>query len=117
MNRNILRQLKDIQHQANKLLNGSPELVDIENFSNYADEINRYLMEYCRIEEVVMLTAQIPKIYDKSNISNKNWLLSLMPNIFSYWFYERNQIEEALEIIEFVRGKYASIEFILKNNF
>ena len=44
MNRNILRQVKDLQYQANKLLNGSPELTDIENFSKYSYEINSYLI-------------------------------------------------------------------------
>ena len=117
MNRNILRQVKDIQYQANKLLNGSPELTDIENFSKYSDEICHYLIEHCKINEVLMLTVQIPKIYDKSNVSNKSWFISFMPSIFAYWFYEREQIEEALHAIEFARGKYASIDFILRINF
>ncbi|MEO1514021.1 MAG: hypothetical protein AAFV95_03385 [Bacteroidota bacterium] len=115
MKRNILRQLKDIQFQAEKLLKGSPDLSAIRTFSQYSAEINRFLLEEIDLPDVHQLVYQIPPIPYEVGINKRSLFMTVLPSVLWYWYYERQIVEEAQEGIQIARGKYSSIEFMLKN--
>ena len=112
--RNLLRQLKDIQNQADQLLKGRPGIVEVQNFIKYSDELKKYLVNEVDLEEMSYLINEIPNIQVRKMMPI-NWITILTPSIFSSWFYERNIVAEALEDIRIAKSKYASIEFIMKN--
>lgn len=49
MNPNARRQIKDIQFRAERLINGSATLADIEEFDQYNEELKKYLIDNRRI--------------------------------------------------------------------
>ncbi|MEL6864132.1 MAG: hypothetical protein AAFP19_06930 [Bacteroidota bacterium] len=117
MNQNILRQVKDIQYQADKLLKGHPSLSDIKDFRRYAQEINTFLQKHIDIPEVHQLVDDIPSIKVDLIDLKTGLLFMIMPAVLVTWYYERRLINIARSDIQIAKGKYASIEFLLKNYF
>lgn len=115
MSNNVLRQIKDIQFQAEKICSSKPSVEDIENFAKYSMEIKNYLFGNIDIPEILRLVREIPDIEDNSPSLKTGLLFFLIPNFLLAWYYERSYIDEAKSSIKHCQGKYASIEFILKN--
>ena len=118
-NNNIIRQVVDIQAQAERLLKNKPSYEEIEQFSQYNNEIRSFLFNNIDDEFVLNYVKEIPdldldKIDVKSNIITVILMLFVSPSIASR---EKDKIEKALKIIRDIRGKYASAEFMLKNHF
>lgn len=113
--RNLLRQLKDIQNQADQLLKGKPGIVEVQNFIKYSDELKKYLENEVDLEEMNYLIKDIPTI-NIDAMMPKTWIVAFTPSIFSSFFYERRIVDQALTDIDIAKSKYASIEFIMKNN-
>lgn len=117
MKTNILRQVKDIQYQADKILNGKPSITDVKNFGKYSQEIKKSLIETVDIPMVIELINDIPE-FDIPDFDVRTGFLALiLPKFFGPWYYENSVVEEAKSDVRIALGKYASIEFILKNNF
>jgi len=113
----ILRQLKDIQNEADKLIKGSPNVMEIENFSRYSNEIKDFIERNIEFPEVLKLVEEIPDI-PMNKVTIKTGLMSLIiPKVLLYWYHERVYISVSTSKIEISRGKFASLEFILKNYF
>ena len=117
MNKNILRQVKDIQYQAEKICTSSPSTTDIENFSKYSEEIKSFLLSHIEIPEIKKLVNDIPKIPKNESVGKKGALAFFAVPLLSAWYQEKQFIEAATSKINMCKGKYASIEFILKNYF
>jgi len=116
MNSNILRQLKDIQFQADKIIDGNPSVEAIVGFGKYSEELKTFLKNHSKDEMVNKLIAEIPVI-SKNEINIKKGLLAMfLPSVLIYWYHEKEYIKETIPKIHLSKGKYASIEFILKNN-
>ena len=115
MNSSVLRQIKDIQHQANKLSKGATNTVEIENFAKYSAEIKEYLQLHVTEPEILKYVNQIPEVAENKVTVQKGLLAILIPNIFLHWYYEKSYIDEAKNQIAIFQAKYASIEFLLKN--
>jgi hypothetical protein len=110
----ILRQLKDIQNQGDKLIKGSPSMSDIRDFARYSSEIQNYLHSLEIDPAIRNLICDIPDV-TLDDLSPITGIWALLPSVFSYWFIERSRIEQALTIVSIAVGKYASVEFLLKN--
>lgn len=119
----LFRQLKDIQYQAEKLLSGTPEEGEIEQFNHYNEDLKAYLLGHVKEEEIRTLILAIPTISDveSETISMRTSVLvavgvitlGLLPLYLSYVAgMRRNQLIQSN--IQTARGKYASIEFLLK---
>lgn len=120
---NLNRQLKDIQHQAEKLTSGSPEPEELEMFSDYSNEIKNYVLTKIDKKEITKLALEIPNILEVENetksLSN---IVLIIGAIFTiglsalYISYITNLRRTKLiqNNIHTARGKFASIEFLLK---
>lgn len=120
MNRNILRQISDIQAQAERITLTKIELTQIEDFSKYNEEIKRFLLENVKDEFILNYIREIPSLNFES-LETKDNLLTIIIGFFGgglLSYYRQNQKnEEALNKVREIRGKYASAEFMLKNYF
>jgi len=61
------------------------------------------------------LIAEIPTV-ESSESHVENGILSSIFYVFGFWYHENRYIEQSKSTIETIRGKYASIEFVMKNN-
>ena len=116
----ILRQLKDIQVQAENLERDHVELSDFDDFGKYSNEIKAYLLSTETDEFVLGLINEIPEL-DTSQLKGKDrgifsWIALIASIAGSSIISDHQKKLEAIEIVRTIKGKYASIEFILKNN-
>lgn len=65
MNANARRQIKDIQFRAERLINGSPTIDDIEEFDQYNEELKKYLISNLLDTELIERVKQIPRVLDE----------------------------------------------------
>ena len=116
----IKRQLTDIQIQAGRLLDQSPDLSDLETFAQFNDELKSYLLENIQDDFVKGIVARIPDVFEKEDekVFEKKIIgviLSFLTSGISSYFREKRKKDNALEAVREIRGKYASIEFLLRN--
>lgn len=119
----LYRQLKDIQSQAEKLTSGTPDQGAIEQFNNYNEDLKTYLLTHVEDPEIRDLVYSIPSISDteteKLPLQSSALIIigiltvGLLPLYLSYVAeIRRNKLIQSN--IQTARGKYASIEFLLK---
>lgn len=119
----LYRQLKDIQSQAEKLTAGTPDQGAIEQFNNYNEDLKTYLLTHIEDPEIRDLVYSIPSISDteteKLPLQSSALIIigiltvGLLPLYLSYVAeMRRNKLIQSN--IQTARGKYASIEFLLK---
>lgn len=119
----LYRQLKDIQSQAEKLTSGTPDQGAIEQFNNYNEDLKTYLLTHVEDPEIRDLVYSIPSISDteteKLPLQSSALIIigiltvGLLPLYLSYVAeMRRNKLIQSN--IQTARGKYASIEFLLK---
>ncbi|MFD1062641.1 hypothetical protein ACFQ1Q_05235 [Winogradskyella litorisediminis] len=117
---NILRQIKDIQVQAARLINRKSNLQEIEEFSNYSAEIKSFLLKNIEDKFILGHIHQIPDLsLDETNSNSRIFDVLAFSFDFGLGIYSRDKrkAEKALKKINDIQGKYASIEFMLKNYF
>lgn len=115
MNANVFRQIKDIQYQADKLFNNTSTTIDIENFAKYSDELKQYLLKNVDEAEILKHIHLIPEIRENAINVKKGIISLIIPTFLMHWYHERSYVEESKNTIHQIKGKYASIEFLLKN--
>ncbi len=120
MNRNILRQITDIQVQADRILTSKGSFEQIEEFSIYNEEIKKFLVDNVKDEFILQFIHEIP-IVNYEELDSKNSILAIIFNFISFGtgsIFQRNKkMDQALESVAEIRGKYASMEFMLKDYF
>ena len=114
-----LRQIKDIQFQADRLVNQRATIHGINEFNQYNEELKKYLIENLNDQEIVDRVKQIPKILEEAEKENgpRSFFVSILmlfAPAFVNYYRDKQLIEDAKEYIREARGKYASIEFLLK---
>jgi hypothetical protein len=120
MNPNVRRQLKDIQFQAERLINERPSIEDIEAFDRYNEELKNYLLNNLSDPELLQRVRQIPRVLDESNsqVASRGIisvaLTMFVPGLVSY-FQDRQLVENSKDAIREARGAYASLEFFTRN--
>ncbi len=117
---NISRQLKDIQHQADRLLNGQPQMEDIIQFDKYNEEMKMFLIGHFEEEELINRVQKIPIVLEEepTETVSRNILSAILLFLVSWavtYFQERQKIDNALSRIHEAKGNYASIEFLTRN--
>ena len=117
---NIARQITDIQAQAERLIRTKANMIEIEQFAQYNDEIKSFLINNIDDEFVLKYVKDIPdlkinQIEAKTGIITL--LLGFMVGGWSAIYHEKQKERKALKTIRDIKGKYASAEFMLKNYF
>ncbi|MFD2724898.1 hypothetical protein [Hyunsoonleella rubra] len=119
MNRNIIRQIVDIQAQAERLVKSNAEMTEIEQFAQYNREIKSFLLKNIDDGFVLNFVKDIPDL-EIEEIETKTGIISVLLSLFVggiALYNEKQKSQKALKIVRDIRGKYASAEFMLKNYF
>jgi len=116
----IIRQVKDLQAQAERLIRTGGNMPEIEAFANYNEEIKTFLLNTIQDEFVLNYIKTIPSI-DIDAIETKSGIRSIALGLFfggtSTIYHEKNKIESALKQIKDISNKYSSYEIMIKNHF
>ena len=111
----LLRQLKDIQAQADGILNGRDSDTEIETFARYAVDLKKYILENDSPFEAKLQLSELPDV-DYSRPKIRIWQYVVFPIWWVALYQDYIQKQKALEDIRIVKGKYASIELIVKEH-
>lgn len=112
----------DIQAQADRLIKTKANLVEIEQFAKYNDEIKSYLLANIEDDFVLKYVKEIPDL-NIDEFETKAGLSTVILILISSFsggialYNERRIASKALRTIRDIKGKYASAEFMLKNYF
>ena len=113
VNRLLRRQLNDIQMQAEKIVAGDNSGAAIENFARYSSDLKDYIDRNVSDEEVRAFTEMIYDL-NYSRVHFQLWEILILP---IYWtmcvrdYFIRRQL---VQQIHDLRGRYASLEFMVK---
>lgn len=109
----LLRQLKDIQAQAEKVVAGENSDADLENFARYSSELKDYISKNVSSTEIRSYLTDLPEInYSRSQIAL--WQYLIFP---SWWislykdYHERNR---TIQEINHAKSKYATLELLVR---
>lgn len=120
MKNNILRQITDLQVQADRLINEKTNLEEIEQFSKYSREIKTFLLQAVNDDFVKKYVLEIPDLdLNSTKVSSnaKSIVAIRLGGIGGSYYREKQKVDEALDTVTDIRNKYASAEFMLKNYF
>lgn len=109
----LLRQLKDIQAQADKILTGENSNEAIETFARYSGELKGYILKNIDSAEIRSYVAELPEInYSRSEI--KLWQYLILPSWWITLYKDYQAKNNTIAEIRSVRGKYATLELLVK---
>lgn len=118
--KNVIRQVTDIQVQADRLIKNKADLTEIANFAKYSHELKNYLHTHVKDEFILTLINEIPTLdLDEPDEETgfADSLLYFFGGLFGMYSLEQKRKNKALNTIRDIKGKYASAEFMLKNYF
>ena len=98
----VLRQIKDIQSQADKILSDKAD-EDIQNFTRYSIELKNFIADRIDDEKINSYLKEIQDVEYTPRFITRRWT-----------FWENIAKSNALEEINTVRGKYAHLELLIK---
>ena len=109
----LLRQIKDIQAQADKIVTGKDSNEMIETFAKYSSELRSYISKNIESEEIKSYLTELPEInYSRTKI--KLWQYLILPSWWISLYKDYQAKNEAIEEINFVKGKYAPLELLIR---
>lgn len=109
----LLRQLKDIQAQADKILTGENSDETIETFAKYSVELKDYISTNIESPTIKSYLKELPEInYNRTKV--KLWQYLILPMWWIALYNDYQAKNETVEDIQSVRGKYATLEMLVK---
>jgi hypothetical protein len=109
----LLRQLKDIQAQAEKIMTGENSNESIETFAKYSTELKEYISKNVESAEIRTYLKELPEInYSRSEI--KLWQYLILPSWWISLYKDYHAKNKTIEEIGMVKGKYATLELLIK---
>lgn len=116
---NILRQVKDIQAQADKLVRTEEyiSLQDLREFSNYNNDLKNTINNYFSNEKIIERLAFVPSL----NLDRiEGTLSSIVKNVVLSGtigkVIEKRKINVLLDDIRVIQSEYSSLELLIKLN-
>jgi hypothetical protein len=115
----LYRQLKDIQSQADKIIRDNGSLEDLEQFEGYSRELRKFILDNYPDREVVQTVLEIPAELYKVNATDIGLMAGVVAFIpgFSSFMRERRRIQQSIETVHLIRGKYSTLEFLIKSKY
>ncbi|MEO7990209.1 MAG: hypothetical protein ABI663_11750 [Chryseolinea sp.] len=111
----LLRQLKDIQSQADKILTGENSNEAIETFAKYSTELKDYINKNVVSPEIKSYLKELPEInYSRTEI--KLWQYLVLPSWWISLYKDYHEKNKTIAEISTVRGKYATLELLVKGS-
>lgn len=119
-NKNILRQIVDLQSQLEKAIQEKDELNSFETISKFNDEIKSFLLENISDEFILNHIKSIPSLslIDLES-SNSIGFIGFLAGITGLGNYYKSTKSNDLILHYYIelKGKYSSLEFLIKNYF
>ena len=119
--KNIVRQIKDIQVQADRLIKNNADVTEIEDFAKYSQELKTFLIQNIKDDFILNYLHDIPVLdLDEQSEITESFLYSLLHffgGALGIYSSELKKKANALDKIRDIKSKYASVEFMLKNYF
>jgi hypothetical protein len=110
----LLRQLKDIQAQAEKIADGGNSEDNIESFARYSVELKDYIRKNIQSKEIVHYLSEVPDVeYERIHV--KLWQYLIMPSWWITLYKDYVSRQKAVEQINTIRGKFATIEILVRS--
>ena len=109
----IIRQLKDIQAQADKILTGDNSEESIETFSQYSDELKDFIHTHIEVNEIRAYLSELPEI-DYAPKSIQLWQYLVFPSWWVAMYHDHVARNEAVRDVGIARGKFATLEIMIK---
>jgi len=109
----LIRQLKDIQTQAEKIITGDNSEESIENFARYSHELKEFIVKNVDSIEILKYIEELPAI-DFSRSKIKLWQYLILPSWWITLYKDYHQKNKMIEQIGEVRGKYATLELLVR---
>jgi hypothetical protein len=109
----LLRQIKDIQAQADRILTGENSSETLESFAKYSVELKDYIVKNVNSDEVKVYLAELPDLH-YSRIEIQLWQYLIFPTWWISLYKDYEARNRTIEEIKTVRGKYSSLELIVK---
>jgi len=109
-----LRQIRDVQVQADKLISENVSMSDLEAFDRYSLELKNFLLERVVEADILQAVREIPSV--ETSVKPESFFqffLSLISSLVRGGLESKATIE-AKESVRDVRNKYASIEFLMR---
>lgn len=109
----LLRQLKDIQAQADKILSGENSSETIETFARYSTELKAYISKNVDSPEIKSYLSELPEInYARTEI--KLWQYLILPSWWISAYKDYQAKNKTIGEINVVKGKYATLELLVR---
>lgn len=118
-NQSILRQVKDLQAQADRLIKSKGNIPEIEAFAQFNDEVKKMLLIQVNDEFVLNYIKTIPSLDLDSIEAKSNFFIVLLSLFFGGLgaaYSEQDRINKALSVVREISDKYASYEMMIKNS-
>jgi hypothetical protein len=110
----LSRQVRDIQAQAEKLIGGENSSESIESFARYSLELKSFIEKNIESDEIRKYLSEIPEInYQRTQI--KLWQYLIFPSWWISLYKGYQQKNEVLNDINIVRGKYATLDILVRS--
>jgi hypothetical protein len=117
--RHLYRQLKDIQAQADKMIRDNCSLEDLEQFESYSRELRKFILDNYPDKEIVENILQMPTELYQAEVQDVGLIASVtafVPGLSEY-IRQRRRIEKSVETVHLLRGKYSTLEFLIKSKY
>jgi len=109
----VIRQVKDVRAQAERILNGDKSDEAIVNFSIHSEEMKAFIRKNIPSEEILNYLKDIALVnYTKTKISM--WQYVVFPSWWLSVYKGYNAKNQVLQEISEVQRKYANLELLLK---
>jgi vesicle coat complex subunit len=117
---NQLRQIRDIQIQADRICSGRASLDQVEEFGKYSRELKQHLSTHIHDEFVQKLITEIPDLESAMNGKDVgsgllDGVLLLLGTAIPLLSSEARKVDRAKSVIKEIQGKYSSIGLVLQN--
>jgi hypothetical protein len=110
----LLRQLKDIQAQADKITTGDNSDESIENFARYSTELKEYISKNVQSDEIRMYVVDLPEInYSRKDIAW--WQYLILPGAWVSFYKEYHLKNKTIDEINHAKSKYATLELLVRS--
>ena len=109
----LLRQLKDIQAQADKILTGENSDEIIEIFAKYSIELKDYISKNIESPSIKTYLKELPEInYNRTKV--KLWQYLILPIWWIALYNDYQAKNETIEDTQLAKGKYATLEMLVR---
>ncbi|HEY3404366.1 MAG TPA: hypothetical protein VGK59_13340 [Ohtaekwangia sp.] len=108
------RQIRDIQAQADKILDGDNSSENLENFSKYCAELKSFIKGQVQIVQIREFGNELPEIdYQRNEI--RLWHYLILPVWWLGLYKDYIARNRTIQEVSIARSKFATLELMLKS--